>query len=279
VFAVTMPELADAHYAGKGVGRGEPGRPIFWYKTDDGGRYRVIYADLTVKEAGSAPEVAGAVRIGLGVFGVPKTHETPDQQTASSVMARLKSLRLAMDKYAEVYNRYPPAAIRGKDGAPLLSWRVKLLPYLGHEELYKQFNLDEPWDSEHNKPLVEKMPSFYSSPRVGDLGGRTVYLIPTGSETFSADPEGAKAKEIAGSGSRHAILIVEADAEHAVPWTKPEDLEIDPENPAAGLRLDGGSFIVARADGSVGRLPADMGPARLWSLFTRPGGGTTERHK
>ncbi len=38
---------------------------------------------------------------------------------------------------------------------------------------YKQFHLDEPWDSEHNKPLIAKLPDVFSpdSPkRAGERG-------------------------------------------------------------------------------------------------------------
>jgi outer membrane lipoprotein-sorting protein len=62
-FAVLQPEFADAHYAGKGVKRDEPNRPIFWYKSGIEEKYRVVYADLTVKDADSAPVVAGAIRM------------------------------------------------------------------------------------------------------------------------------------------------------------------------------------------------------------------------
>ncbi len=40
----------DSHYAGKGVKLGTPDRPIFWYKPSGADKYRVIYADLSVKE-------------------------------------------------------------------------------------------------------------------------------------------------------------------------------------------------------------------------------------
>ena len=63
LFALELPESADAHYAGKGIKRGEPDRPIFWYKPAGETKYRVIYADLTAKDADRAPEVAGAVRL------------------------------------------------------------------------------------------------------------------------------------------------------------------------------------------------------------------------
>ena len=60
-FASELPDSADAHYAGKGVKRDEPDRPIFWYKPEGSEKYRVIYADLSVKDADAAPEIAGAV--------------------------------------------------------------------------------------------------------------------------------------------------------------------------------------------------------------------------
>jgi outer membrane lipoprotein-sorting protein len=40
----------DSHYAGKDVKLGTPDRPIFWYKPTGAEKYRVIYADLSVKD-------------------------------------------------------------------------------------------------------------------------------------------------------------------------------------------------------------------------------------
>ena len=63
-----------------------------------------------------------------------------------------------MHNYREAHGRFPAPAIQGKDGKPLLSWRVAILPYLEEDGLYQSFKLDEPWDSPHNKPLLERMP-------------------------------------------------------------------------------------------------------------------------
>jgi hypothetical protein len=41
----------DWHYAGNGAKLDEPNRPVLWYKPTKSEKYRVIYADLTVKEA------------------------------------------------------------------------------------------------------------------------------------------------------------------------------------------------------------------------------------
>lgn len=59
-FALMLPETAEAHYAAKGVKRDDKGRAIFWYKPADAKAYRVIYADLTVKDSETEPQVEGA---------------------------------------------------------------------------------------------------------------------------------------------------------------------------------------------------------------------------
>ncbi len=50
MFANQLPPAADAHYAGKGVSLGAADTPIFWYRPKDAKKYRVIYADLSVKD-------------------------------------------------------------------------------------------------------------------------------------------------------------------------------------------------------------------------------------
>jgi hypothetical protein len=62
-FALELPESADAHYAGKGVKRDAKDRPIFWYKPQHTSKYRVIFADLSVKDADNAPQAHGARQI------------------------------------------------------------------------------------------------------------------------------------------------------------------------------------------------------------------------
>jgi outer membrane lipoprotein-sorting protein len=62
-FILQLPESAEAHYAGQGAKKDDKQRPIVWYKSTDKKGYRVVYADLTVKDAEAAPQVEGAKRI------------------------------------------------------------------------------------------------------------------------------------------------------------------------------------------------------------------------
>jgi hypothetical protein len=50
LFYMSLTPENDAHYAGRGVKLGTPNRPIFWYKPTGADRFRVIHADLRVKE-------------------------------------------------------------------------------------------------------------------------------------------------------------------------------------------------------------------------------------
>src|SRR6516225_10697984 len=78
----------------------------------------------------------------------------------------MHNLAVAMHAYADVEGsgRLPPAAVCGKDGTPLLGWRVLILPYVGPQGLYARFKLGEPWDSPHNIALLPEMPSVYAPP-------------------------------------------------------------------------------------------------------------------
>ncbi len=56
-FVSLLPPEAGAHYAGKGVSLGAADTPIFWYRPDENAKYRVVYGDLSVREAETPPSV------------------------------------------------------------------------------------------------------------------------------------------------------------------------------------------------------------------------------
>ena len=60
LFTTRLSPEADAHYAGKGVSLGAADTPIFWYRPKDSATYRIIYADLSVREAETPPSVPNA---------------------------------------------------------------------------------------------------------------------------------------------------------------------------------------------------------------------------
>jgi hypothetical protein len=94
--------------------------------------------------------------------GEPAERKSSVSQRQRS-LNNLKQILLAFHNYHDAYG-YFPSDIRGKDGKPLLSWRVAILPFIEQDALYRAFKLDEPWDSEHNLKLLAQMPNVY---RVG----------------------------------------------------------------------------------------------------------------
>ena len=108
--------------------------------------------------------------------GTRSTTYTPIATVAASA-ARDEIFRARDSRSHRQSGQRSPQAIRGKDGRALLSWRVAILPYLNEEALYREFRLDEPWDSEHNKKLIARMPPTLASPHLGS--DRIARLLPT----------------------------------------------------------------------------------------------------
>lgn len=192
-------------------------------------------------------------------------------------MGHLKQIALAMHNYYDTYKSFPPAAIRSEEGKPLLSWRVALLPFLEEGDLYNQFHLDEPWDSEHNRQLLSRMPEVYKNPnsKVAQLF-KTNYVVPTGEGTIFADEKGTRFASIT-DGTSNTIMTLAVDDSHAVEWTKPDDWEYDAKQPKAGLgHLYPNGFLAGLADGSVHFIPNSFDPEMLRRLFTKADGKVVE---
>jgi hypothetical protein len=197
----------------------------------------------------------------------------------------LKSIGLALQNYHEAFGGLPPVVVTSKDGQPLYSWRVLLLPFLEQQYLYSQFKLDEPWDGPHNKHFLEKMPRFFGNPwgeQPGDGRGMTRFQVFVGPGT-SFERDGLTWGDFP-DGLANTILVVQAA--EPVPWTKPVDLAYDPEKPLPPLggvftkpvhflcyeinRRPG--FTACFADGSARFIPSSTDERTVRALVTRNGG-------
>ncbi len=160
----------------------------------------------------------------------------------------LKQIGMAVHAHHDVTTRLP-ADLTGKGGKPLLSWRVAILPYIEQEKLYKQFRLDEPWDSRHNVRLLTRMPELFNSPRVRLKGkGLTVYKVFTGPDAAfgRARPLGLA---MIPDGASNTLMAVESS--DAVPWTKPADIPFDRKKALPDFgRAYGGRPLALMFDGT-----------------------------
>ena len=149
---------------------------------------------------------------------------------------------------------------------------MHVLPYLEQQALYEQFHLDEPWDSEHNRALIAKMPDVFREPANSLPQGKTPYLAVTGPGTAFDDPETGPALSTFTDGTAKTIVLVEANTDQGVEWTRPEDWQFDPNDPTRGLGgLRPTVFLAATADGRIHAIPNDTKPEKVGAMMTRAG--------
>ncbi|MBA4104902.1 MAG: hypothetical protein C0485_04010 [Pirellula sp.] len=192
---------------------------------------------------------------------IPQLRVSRQAAARNEAMNSLKQLGLAAHLYETKARSFPPSVFYGKSSHGDLnksgdnaadvprSWRVELLPFLGQEELYKQYRLDQPWDSEANLAVLRKMPDVFRSPNDKPASTNASYFAIAGPGTVFDGKEGTPVAEIR-DGLSNTLLLVEAKRD--IPWTKPEDIAYAADQPVPAL---GGwrpsEFLVTMCDGSV----------------------------
>jgi prepilin-type processing-associated H-X9-DG protein len=187
---------------------------------------------------------------------------------------KLTRIGLALYEYCEAQGHFPAPAVAARDGTPLLSWRVALLPYLGYRALYEQFRLDEAWDSPHNRRLLSKMPAEFACPAAARRSaGRTGYVVivgpkfELGSVNTPFEPgRGADLREF-DDGTSNTVLVLETDV--SIPWTKPDDAHWSPGGEVPHLKSPhrGGAHMLF-ADCHAQFVKAGIRPEIMLALFT-----------
>ena len=184
----------------------------------------------------------------------------------------LRQIGLAFHNYHDQLGSLPPQAILSKDGKPLLSWRVAILSYVEEDALFQSFKLDEPWDSEHNKPLLARMPKIYA-PVLGKTKNpySTYYQVFVGKGAAFEQNFNMRIPDNFPDGVSNTFFG--AEAREAVPWTKPADLEYDPKKPLPTLGgLYPKSFLVIRADATVMEVKKDFDEKKMRLAIGRDDG-------
>ncbi|HSQ56589.1 MAG TPA: DUF1559 domain-containing protein, partial [Gemmata sp.] len=171
-----------------------------------------------------------------------------DARQRQQTMNSLKQVMLAIFNHHDAMGQFP-VNIVDKNGKALLSWRVAILPYIEQETLYKQFKLDEPWDSDHNKKLIAQMPPIYRIGFQEKDATKTYFQVFAGPGTAFEPGKKITIATITDGTSNTLGPIV---AGPAVEWTKPADIAYDAKKPFP--KLDGpfkNVLLAAMMDGSV----------------------------
>lgn len=209
---------------------------------------------------------------------LPAVQQVREAARRTDTLNKVRQMAIAMHNHHDSFKRLPYAEGAPEGRGSRLSWRVQILPFLELNHLYDQFNHDEPWDSPHNLALVDQMPEIFRSNNHDLEPGKTVFVVPVTPVDPSTPPGEYQTIFVPGrrtslesihDGTSQTIMILEANPEAAVTWTKPEDWEFDPEKPLKNLgeaRPTG--FCVAFADGSSFFIHDDISPETFIALLT-----------
>jgi hypothetical protein len=255
----------------------------------------VVLADGSVVELGvdliarELPALAsrdkGEINDGQNLIRLERSRKGGEAGAGTRLKNQLKWVGLAFHNYHDSFNSLPvwehPRWF-GADAKSNLSWRVHLLPYLEMANLYSRFNLEEPWDSPTNIQLLDEMPAIYRSTGDSPDSTSTRFQVFTGPESLFERTRrfdyGRWAfrpptfRDIT-DGTSNTFIAIESGPSKAVPWTKPDDLEFDPDNPLSTMGLSSDDvFTAVMADGSVRLFSASLVESVLRAAITSAGG-------
>jgi len=213
---------------------------------------------------------------------------TLQEAVRSQRVSKLKTLYVALAYYADKHGGLPPARAQDCIGAPDVSWRVALLPFLGYGGLYSQIDLGQPWNAPSNFRLIEPMPKYYQSPGAATAyGGAANYFAVTGPHAPWWSANGSSPLNTPGL---DAVLLVEVPVSKT-PWMQPSDPSIDELitmlQDTGGTALDSGpqtEIMYVSIRGDVETVAASADPKFLRELFSRgkkpekPGHLNKDRH-
>jgi len=216
---------------------------------------------------------------GFSVYlAIPLLSQKASLAAQRSDSANMIAIAQALNAYAFRHGSYPTPIVKNGDGVPLYSWRVLILPFLGYEDLYKRFQLEQAHDSPANLSLSAEMPSVFSS-RFTGAGNlqQTNYALLVGNGTLFP-PTGPLSPADA---EDPTILLVET-TDGARSWTEPGDIDI-----TLGLAIGGTSMkniggihkgvaIVVTVKEKAYAIPETNSQSLVDALVTPQGGETVD---
>jgi type II secretory pathway pseudopilin PulG len=215
----------------------------------------------------------GGILVALLLPAIQAAREAARRAQCSN---NLRQIGFAMQQYRDKNGHYPPAYVADKNGKPMHSWRVLLLPYLGEQALYDQYDMNQPWDSPHNMALANRIPDVYRCPSDSTSSNSiTCYAMLVGRNAFSDGPKGRKVQEFP-DGLSSTIAVAENCGANIV-WLEPRDLDADKMSfdfNAAGGEISSGHPAVVNVlfgDGRVQSLSKATDPDSAKGMSTIDG--------
>lgn len=218
-------------------------------------------------------------------YGSPAVSTLQSNRMRAQSLRNVERIAAALNAYAADHGSYPPARTERADGTAMHSWRVLLLPYLGEDALFDQYDMNQPWDSATNRELAQRVPLVYRPPGGLVFGTEAGYSLITGPGTLfpPALPRGSGAlgpRDVSDDPGQ-TLLVVESlpQTNTLMSWIEPSDLDAGVMQgvigAAAGREIGGtlpGGAVVATVDGRGHFLDARSSPRTVMALITIAGG-------
>jgi hypothetical protein len=233
-------------------------------------------------------EVALVVALLMLALGLLMWQTRPDSARINgyypSCNLNLKTIALALHQYHEEHGRFPPPYFADKDGTPMHSWRVILLPALDEAELHKKYDFSEPWNGPNNSKLADRMPQVFGCPEQKVMDGRryttltTDYMALVGPRAAFKPSTSRKLADFTDD-NRSTIMVVEVVGSD-VNWMEPRDLKVtngaftikgSPHTKDTGIWSKSVGVYAAFVAGNVRLIPSNTSSDALKALTTIDG--------
>ena len=221
----------------------------------------------------------------------PRARECGRQERCAK---NIETIMAALKEYHDDHGAFPPAYVCDAEGEPMHSWRVLILPYLGQEELYRQYDFTQPWNGPENMKLAAQRPEEYScrSATWGETQEEvpytTNYVAVVGPDTAWPGTTSLALQDIRDRDDS-TIMVAEIARESGIRWMEPRDLSSDvacygwTQRPGPSLCLahlhlksDQRGAHAGFVDGTTRYLREDLPASTIKALLTVNGGESVD---
>ena len=164
---------------------------------------------------------------------LPAVQQAREAARRTQCRNNLTQIGLALHNYHDMYGSFPPAYMADANGKPMHSWRVLILPQLGQNVLYSQYDFSKPWNAPENQNVLNQMPAVYAClSHVNAVGNTTTsYAAVTGPKCVFNGDSPVRMRDIR-DGTTYTAVVGEA-VNATIPWTRPVDVDVT-QNPVLG---------------------------------------------
>ncbi|MFO0980106.1 MAG: hypothetical protein U0996_27160 [Planctomycetaceae bacterium] len=179
-----------------------------------------------------------------------------------------EALKACLDEQGEADNYFHDSMVQGSGDAPTISWRLKLLPYLGyggdavHQSVTELFDTNRPWDVPRNiSSALAKTGLGRTYCCVGEASTDTCVFAVVSDES---DCQPFATRQI-GDYQRLGVMVIETKPQ-GIHWLQPADIVIsgNPQDSAAAINVpltvichQDHELLVLLSDWSIWRVDAE----------------------